>query len=417
MPKNSGSTWTAELSLATFPKLAADLKTDVAVIGGGITGMLTAYRLAKHGYQVALLEKDRLLAGATSYTTGFITQSIDTDTGDLIDMFEVEGARMIWESHGAGRDLLQQIAREEGIECEYKRVPNYLYANDRKELKSLKEEYSALRRISARVNLLTDPVKGFKNAGAIIMPNQAKFDPAKFLMGIVGKLKEMDVLIYEKTEVTEIRGTTRLRITAGGHAVSADWSIMATYGTDDRYKELYFKKGMYKSYIMELEAPPGTCIEGTYEDMDNPYHYFRIDSYEDRDRILIGGEDHRVELKMDEKKNFDALRDYAKEIFGQSYPEVRRWAGNVLEPIDGLALIGEAAPHQLVATSFSGNGMTYAAIASLLLTDLVEGKKNPWKYLYDPKRMPSFTQLWKKGRDYSEEFFRGAVANALKQRK
>ena len=132
----------------------------------------------------------------------------------------------------------------------------------------------------------------------------------------------------------------------------------------------------------------------------------------DWDRIILGGEDHRKEIPM-HKKSMEELLEYAEELFGKEYPVVRTWSGPIEEPIDGLAYIGEYDPRRIVATAFSGNGMTYAALTAMIARDIVTGKKNPYAELYKPGRTPSLKQLWKKGRDYTEEFFRGAVANAL----
>jgi hypothetical protein len=96
---------------------------------------------------------------------------------------------------------------------------------------------------------------------------------------------------------------------------------------------------------------------------------------------------------------------------------VKKWSGPILEPVDGLALIGKYAPHQYVATGFSGNGMTYAGISALLMTDLISGKKNPWTKVYDPKRKLTAKQLVKKGIDYTSEFFGGAVKNLIIHKK
>ncbi len=203
----------------------------------------------------------------------------------------------------------------------------------------------------------------------------------------------------------------------GTHEVRAQWTLTATYHPFNNPKEVLLKKGMYRSYIVEMEVPAGKYPEGTYEDMDNPYHYWRVDAGKGargKDRIILGGEDHRIEVPLKKEKNFDALLQYAEDIFGKRYPVVRRWSGLIEEPIDGLAFIGEYDPRQLIATAFSGNGMTYAGISALIFRDIIAGNANALADIYRPQRMPSLTQLWKKGRDYGEEFFRGAVANALR---
>ncbi len=422
MATKETSTWLETASLPTFPKLTDDIDTDVAIAGGGLAGLLSAYMLAKSGKRVAVLEKDRVAHRATGFTTGFLTQSIDTDTADQVSMWGDAGAKAIWDSHGAAIDLIERIVRDEKIDCEFMRCDNYVYANDRKEARQLETEFSEMKRLGFPVSMKQagkGPDLGFKNRGVMAVRKQAKYHDVKFIAGLLPALERMGVELYEKTEVKDMDGDGPFTIRAGSNEVRADWVLIATYQPFNNPKEVFLQKGMYKSYIIELEAPKGKYPEGTYEDLDNPYHYFRVDAGKGargKDRIILGGEDHRLEVdtKTLEKKSFAALEEYAQELFGKTYPTVRRWTGNILEPIDGIAFIGEYDPHQLVATAFSGNGMTYSGITALIAHDIVTGKKNPYQEFYKPDRTMTFNQLWKKGRDFTEEFFRGAVANLLK---
>jgi glycine/D-amino acid oxidase-like deaminating enzyme len=422
MPSKEISTWLATASLPQFPKLTKDIETEVAIIGGGLAGLFSAYLLAKAGKKVVVLEKHRISRMGTGFTTGFLTQSIDTDTVDQVSMYGDKDTRRIWESHGKAIDLIEKIVRDEKIDCEFTRCTNYLYANDRKELKALEEEAREMRRLGFKASL-TKRELGFKSRGALAIPDQGKYHAVKFVAGLCKALERMGVDIYEKTEVVEIQGSgkgrERFTVIAGKREIRADWTITATYQPFNNPKEVFLQKGMYVSYIIELEVPKGKYPEGTYEDLDNPYHYFRVDKgrgKNGKDRVLIGGEDHRKEVgtKKMEEKSFKALREYAQEVFGRKYPEVRQWSGYILEPVDGIAFIGEYDPRQLIATAFSGNGMTYSGISAMIFRDSIAGKKNPYIELYRPGRTPTLNQLWKKGRDFTEEFFRGAVANVFK---
>lgn len=415
MPARSDTTW-REVPRPSFPKLTGHVRSDVAIVGGGIAGLLSAYTLAKAGHKVVVLESGKLLSGATGGTTAFLTQSIDTDTPDLIDMFGRGGTKAIWQSHGKAIDLIEKIARDERIDCEFMRCPNYLYAAERSQGRSLSSEFLALSKLQLPVEHVEPAALGFTNRGALAIPNQAKYHPVKFLNGVVDALTRMGVELYEDTKVTDIKRGRLQVVTAGRASVTAAWTLRATYQPFDNPKEVLLKKGMYKTYIVELEAPQGRYPEAICEDMDNPYYYFRVDRGEQFDRIILGGEDHRMEIKMDEERRYSSLLEYAEERFGERFPVVRRWSGAILEPIDGLALIGEVNPRQLIATAFSGNGMTYAGITALMVRDAVGGKQSPWSKLYDPSRTPSLTQLWKKGRDYTEELWNGAVLQAIRKR-
>ncbi|MDB5245288.1 MAG: FAD-dependent oxidoreductase [Parcubacteria group bacterium] len=415
MKTKETSTWIETASLPTFPKLTKNLTTDVAVIGGGLAGLLSAYVLAKEGKKVVVIEKDRFAAKATGYTTGFLSQLIDTDTADLIEMFGEADTKKIWNSHGDAIDLIEKIVKSEKIDCEFVRCKNYVYANDSRERKELDSEFSEMKKLKFEVSMKAVEL-GFKNRGVMTINKQGKYHDRKFIAGLLPALQKMGVELYEQTEVTDIVGNSPFTVKAGKHEVTADWTITATYQPFNNPSEVFLKKGMYKSYILELEVPKGKYPEGTYEDMDNPYHYFRVDAgkgAKGKDRLIIGGEDHRAEIPMN-KKNFDVLEDYAEDLFGKRYPVVRNWSGFILESVDGLPFIGQYKPGNLLATAFSGNGMTYSAISAMIFRDIIAHKKNPYTALYSPERSQTFTQLWKKGRDFGEEFLKGALANVFK---
>ncbi|HYE23264.1 MAG TPA: FAD-dependent oxidoreductase [Candidatus Paceibacterota bacterium] len=413
------STWLATQDLPKYPKLTSDVTCDVTVIGGGLAGLLSAYELAKAGKSVVVLEKDRFFQKGSGFTTGFLTQSIDTDVVDQVPMFGDDGAKQIWNSHGDAINLIERIAKEEKIDCEFTRCINYAYANDRSEERDLDEEFKEMKRLGFSVKMHKEDI-GIYARSIMAVRNQAKFHSVKFAAGLLEALGRMGVGLYEQTGVDEIEGDGPLRVSAGRHTVTAEWTAVTTYQPFNNPKEVFLQKGMYITYILELAVPKGKYPEGIYEDMDNPYHYFRVDpgkALGGKDRIVIGGEDHRAELKSRkmEEESYAALEEYVEEIFGKQYPIVRRWSGYILEPIDGLAFIGEYEPKQLLATAFSGTGMTYSAITAMVFRDIVLGQPNSYAELYKPGRTPSLTQLWKKGRDYTEEMFRGAVANAFKQ--
>lgn len=412
------STWLATASLPTYSKLEEDIDTDVAIAGGGLAGLLSAYLLAKDGRQVAVLEKNTFAGRATGYTTGFLTASIDTDVVDQVPMWGDAGAKLVWKSHSAAIDLIERICKEEKIDAEFVRCDNYQYAIDRKEARRLASEFAEMKQLGFPVSMR--PVSlGIHQRATITTRKQAKYHAVKFVAGLLPVLERLGVQLYEKTEVTEIKGDGPFVTKAGGREVRSAWTLVATYQPFNNPKEVFFQKGMYRSYILELEAPKGKYPEAIYEDGDNPYHYFRVDAGKGargKDRIIIGGEDHRDELTSAKlkAKSFAALKEYAGELFGKDYPIVRQWSGPILEPIDGIAFIGEYDPRRLIATAFSGNGMTYSAITAMIVRDIVAGKKNPYTAFYRPGRKMTLTQLWKKGRDYTEEFFRGAVANLFR---
>lgn len=396
-----------------FAKLDHGAEADVAIVGGGLAGIWCAHILSKEGKKVILVEKEKLGRAATLYTTGFVTQVIDTSITHLVRMYGNDGARLAWRAGEEAIKLIEDTATKEGIECELMRLPFYSYAASEHELKGLRQEADALHRLGFKAQIV-EPIDGFKNVGALEVPDQAKYHPMKFFRGLVEAALKNGVEIYEDTEALKAEaGIISLK---GGNKVKAKDIIIATYDPLNNPKPTHGKKGMYTSYVYELEAGKNSFPDGMYVDQMNPYHYFRFDNLEDKERIIVGGEDHRAELSFEGGRSFKALKEFIDTTFPNLKYDIKgKWSGGILESSDGLPLIGSYAPGLYVASAFSGNGMTYSAIAGKVLADEILGRISQYSALYDPKRHLKPKAFFQKFLDYGGEFFGGALKNLFKK--
>ncbi len=401
----------ADKSKQDYPKLDKSLGVDVAIIGGGITGLISAYLLSLQGKKVIILEKNKVGSGATEYTTAFITQVIDTHYSDLLNMIGQNKAKLVANSHKKAIDLIESIIEKEKIECDFKRCSNFLYANSPQEAEKLSKELGAMKKLDIDANFIISKDKlGFDNFGCIETKNQAKFNASKFITALAKTLVKKGVVIFEGSLATSIESNGNIvSIKVAKHTVTSDVAIVATHEPFNKPLSLYFKKGFYTSYVLSAAIPKGTIKEGIYEDMENPYHYFRIDPDKEHDTITIGGEDHRSALKFSKKKIFSNLEKYLKSILpGVKYEITGKWSGPILEPVDGLPSIGHLGKENILyAMAFSGNGMTYAAIGAQYFTDFITKKNTDWANIYAANRIPALKSLLIKGKDYSEELIYG----------
>ncbi len=328
-------------------------KQEILIIGGGLAGVLTAYLLAKEGLPVTLREQKTLGSGATGKTTAMLTHELDTDKKDLVRMFGRAKTNVIYRSHEIAIDEIEKIIKNEKIACNFMRCPLYYYTT--------KENY--------------------KTTG--VLKNQAKFYASKFLPAVAKKAKAYGAKIIEHSSVRKIPETEK--------------TIIMTYRPLGNPIKTFMKKGMYTTYVMEVTNLGEKFKEAIYQDDENPYHYFRID----KGTMIIGGEDHREEIPVDPKKHYAHLEEHIKKILRHDTYKIKsRWTGPILEPSDGLPLIGELKKDQFVATAFSGNGMTYSMISAMMARDWILKRKNTWTEIYDPARIPTPKQLVIKAKDY-----------------
>jgi len=407
-----------------YPSLDEDIETDVLIVGGGITGITAAYLLARAGERVVVVDKNTLSQSTTAYTTAMITYELDTPLEELMHFFGEDKAFLTWKAGREALDNIDEIIKKEKIDCEFLRVPEFVYANTEKEWGEIRKDADLGKNLGFDVEI--DPSVSslpFPNFGHALYRNQAKFHPLKYCEGLRNKAEELGALFFENTAVEEIMGGDYKEVIAETALakIRATWVIVATYAPFNKPRELFAKKGMYRTYMMEISIPSDTLPEALYLDAANPYHYFRIDKNPTGSRMIMGGEDHRKEIPVDPEKNFVALENYARKILrGSDFEIVERWRGGILETIDGLPYIGPYSrefPNRLVATGFSGNGMTYSTVAGTLLRDYILGQDNKYRSVFSPLRHYSWRAFKSKFYDYSEEFVNGALRNFFQTKK
>ena len=148
------SYWVETTPETSYPPLEEGLLVDVAVIGGGITGITAALFLKQDGKTVALLEAKRIVRGATGYTTGKLTAGHGAVYTDLEKNFGAEGARIYAESNQAAVRRVAQLVEEHGIDCDFEPRANYVYAGSNQEVAALKAEVDVEKRAGLPVELV-----------------------------------------------------------------------------------------------------------------------------------------------------------------------------------------------------------------------------------------------------------------------
>jgi len=294
-----------------------------------------------------------------------------------------------------------------------------MYASSAEQFDELNMEKKLADDFGFRMEISSDPFLGFDNYGYAVIENQAKYNAVKFLKGLANAVRRNGVKVHENFKIEKLEGSSHIVATnKKGIRIIADDVVVATYDPFNHPIKTMAKKGFYQSYIMEFIVDKGLIKEAIYWDKSNPYFYFRVDALDQKkDSVLLGGADHKNLVPMNPKKCYKALEDHFCKLFPEmtNYKLGKKWSGPILEPSDGLALIGEYKPHYYMASAFSGNGMTYSAISGMLIRDLILGKDNPWAELYDPKRPRKIKRYVKKGKDYVEEFIGGALKNTFKK--
>lgn len=351
-----------------FNTLTTDTNTKVLIIGGGITGILCAYRLQEAGVPYILAEADGICSHVTGNTTAKLTLQHGLIYDKIIKRYGLGTAGLYYDAQNEALTRWRNILKDK--DCDYKEYDSFVYSlNDRKKIES---EVSALNKIGCDAEFCEQCELPLKTAGAVRVKNQAVFNPLKALYSIAENLN-----IFENTRVLEL--TPEGALTKHGK-ITAESIIVATHFPFINKHGSYFLK-MYqdRSYVLALKN--AQQLKGMYVDESGKGLSFRNHG----DLLLLGGGSHRT------GKNgtaFGELEQFAKENYKTS-EEVCRWATQDCMTLDDIPYIGRYSkntPDMFVATGFNKWGMSSAMVAAGILCDCVLGKPNRYAHVFSPSR-------------------------------
>lgn len=377
------SIWSKTTNIPERDPLREEKRVDVAVIGGGLTGLLTAYFLQQNGKDVIVLEADRIGSGQTKNTTAKITSQHGKIYSTLLKDYGAENARLYARANQAAIDQYEEIIKKEHISCHFERVKSYLYSKEQETPMRREAEIASILGIRAfftkKVHL-PFPIKG-----AVCFENQAQFHPLEFINALAEKLT-----IYEHTRVKKVRKNT-LETNQG--TIFARHIVFTTHYPFHNFPGFYFaRQHQERSYVIAISGIPKW--KGMYYSEDKDGLSFRW--YEDN--LLIGGGGHRTG-KSDTRSGYQWLEKRIQSLY-PDYTEVARWSAQDCITHDNLPFIGKYSffrPNWYVATGLKKWGMTGAMVSARLISDQICDHFNPYTRLFSPGRCHFFIsakKLW-----------------------
>jgi glycine/D-amino acid oxidase-like deaminating enzyme/nitrite reductase/ring-hydroxylating ferredoxin subunit len=379
--------WLDTATVDPYPPLERDLEVDVAVLGAGIVGATAALLLSRAGMSVALVEASRVGTGVTGHSSAKVTSLHGLVYRRLRSKVGMDAARAFAGANEAGLARVAALVEELGIECGFRRRSNYTYTESADEKGNVEEEVELAIELGLPAGLVETTDLPFPVAAAVRFDEQAEIDPLAYVGGLVAAIPQEGSHVVEATRATGVSGGGRLTVqTDRGPTVSADWVIVAThYPFLDR--GLYFpRQHPERSYV--IAAEPGDVVpEGMYLSTESPPHSIRTAPTPHGERLLIGGESHRVG-RGDPGGAYGRLERWARERFGVTSVG-HRWSTQDNIPHDGLPYVGRLWPfgeRLLTATGLAKWGIALGTTAAAMLSDRVLGIPSPWADTFNSLR-------------------------------
>jgi glycine/D-amino acid oxidase-like deaminating enzyme len=374
-----------------YLELASDLRTDVAIVGGGVTGATVAWMFAHAGVRVVVLDAARVGRGSTAASTALLMQEPDTDFAELAQRYGPKKARRIWQlSSAATRDFVRTLESLD-IRCRLEHRDSVYYALGEAAGRRLRDERHRRRRAGIPGRWLDTAAlrraTGIHGAGAIRTSGNAQADPYLACTGLLGAAKRRGARIFERSSVDRIDPDAGgVTLAVKGFVIRCAHVIIATGYATPGFEPLAARFRMLQTYVVATQRIPVSLRrelglgDVMIWDTSHPYHYARwtIDN-----RLLLGGGDRP---RVPERHRARALRDGAARVwryFGRRYPALEQveidvaWEGLFATTPDSLPYVGPHPdyPQHLFALGYGGNGMTFGFLAARLLLEWYQGMR------------------------------------------
>ena len=400
LPGRPVSLWLATTPQTHYPSLSGDVAVDVAVLGGGISGIATAYLLKQSGMTAAVLDAGRLVESVTGNTTAKVTSQHGLIYSQLISDFGEEKARLYGEAQEAAKERIASLVEQLGIECDFRRTSAYTYTLDEAETGQLEREADAARGLGLPASYTEETELPFRVRAAVRFDNQAQFHPRKYLLALAERIPGGGSHVFERTRAFDIEDGDPCAVKTGGGTVRARSVVVATHFP--YYDPNIYFAAMYptRSYVLGCRLN-GPVPRGMYVSTGTPHNSVRNNPYDGGEIVMLGGEHHKTGQGGDTRERYQRLEEWARANFDIKSIEFR-WSTQDNNTVDGVPYVGKlssGSEHVYVATGFRGWGMTNSHVAAVLLNDMIAGRENPWAGVFDPSRFKPVTSA----RDFVRE--------------
>jgi glycine/D-amino acid oxidase-like deaminating enzyme/nitrite reductase/ring-hydroxylating ferredoxin subunit len=368
------SLWLNNMQIPQYEKLQSDINRDVVIIGGGISGILTAYNLAQKGVKSTIIEANKILHGVTANTTAKLTVQQELLYANLSKKYSLNFAKEYYNVQLSALEKYKNLIDNKRIDCELKKTTAYNYTL--KDNNDLLKEFAFYEKINAPASFVNYIELLFKINGAIKLDDQYQFHPLKFLVSLLDKLE-----IYENTKSVKVDIKTNT-ICTEKYKIKAQKIIIATHFPFIDSRGFYFLK-MYqsRSYLCALTNVPK--INGIYLDVAPDGLTFRM--Y--KDYLILGGLDHRTG-RNEHIDNYAKLNKISNSLFPKSSIEFM-WSAQDCITFDRVPYAGEyshTTKNLYVLTGFNKWGMLNSMACADLVSDIIIGKHNNGEEIFSPLR-------------------------------
>lgn len=390
LSKTPESFWITSTPPTDYPALDEDITVDVAIVGGGLVGISTAWMLKKEGLKVAVIEADRICQGTTAHSTAKITSQHGLIYDTVKNQFGEELARQYADSNESAIRVMADIIKTNNIDCDLEWHPAIMYTVQDMYVEKIQREAKTAADLGIDSNYIEDIPLPFDIKAAVRFERQAQFHPRKYILALARMVDGDGCHIYEQTRAVDIEeGKPSAVITKRGKKVIAQRVVIASHFPFYDGMGFYFAR-MYpeRSYVLGVRMAE-KFPEGMYVTAENPGRSLRSQRFKDEEIVLVGGEHHKTAHGESNMMNhYKYIRDFAVETFNiLDIPY--RWSTQDYKTVDKVPYIGHltsTSQNIYVATGFKKWGISTSTVSAMVIKDFIVKGSSPWQDIYSPQR-------------------------------
>ena len=381
--------WLVNSGLPTnYPKLEEPMKTDIVIIGGGISGALTTHYLVEAGLKCVVVDARTVGLGSTCASTAMLQYELDTPLSELSKQIGLQNAERAYQMCSDSIDTIADISKKLNFTL-FEKQKSLLYAAHKKDTTFLETEFLAREKAGFDVALLgkTDIENefGFSAPSGILSAQGGSIDAYMFAHALLKSGVEKGLLVFDRTVITKIDYEKKgVKLTTeGGQTISADKVVNATGYEITEFidKKIVKLNSSYAIASEHVQKPAPVWKDKTLLwNTADPYLYMRLTT---DNRIVLGGRDEPFYNPTKRDKLIKSKTALLVKDFSKLFPDIPlipefTWTGTFGSTKDSLPYIGtyHKTPHTYYALGFGGNGITFSVIAAEIIRDMILGKKN-----------------------------------------
>jgi len=391
------SYWIEDTQGPSLPRLETDLDVDVAVIGAGIVGILTAHDLILRGKSVALLEAARIAEGTSGHTTAKVSVQHTLIYDHLTRSLSIEAAQLYAQSQQDAVGRIRNLVAGLAIDCDLEECPSYTYVAGQTSTDAIRREVDAALQAGLPATYVASPGLPFDTGPALRVDGQAQFHPRKFLLAVLDAFIALGGMAFERTRVVGLDLLQQHRlITDAGYHVRAGAIVTATHFPVFDRTLLFPRLTPHREWVVAGPVPVAAAPEGMFITPDDGTRSVRTAPLDEDHRLLIVTGASSVPGAEGASSRLQELTAWTSTRF-PGWRRTHHWAAHDHQATDRLPFVGRTgSPWRrgpYVATGFGGWGMTSGMMAAALNGALIDHEDIAWSGLYNPMRIHPRTEL------------------------